>query len=103
MKNKIKKKLGNYLVIKENLENLKGTTNFLSFRIDSLENELKEFKNEFMKFKDQVLKTLDWLVGAFKKFDEEHTILTGQYSKVNEELVNHETRITTFEKKSSYK
>lgn len=37
---------------------------------------VEQFKNEFIEFKNYVTKTLDWLVGAFKKFDEEYTIAT---------------------------
>ncbi len=44
--------------------------------IKTLSNELIEFKQEMREFKEQTNKTLDWLVGAFKKFDEEHTILS---------------------------
>ena len=61
-------------------------------------NEMTDFKNEMGKFRDQTYKTLDWLVGAFKKFDEEHTILSGKYSTINIKLDNHEERITTLEK-----
>ena len=48
---------------------------YLEFRLDPIEQAQKD--NE--KFKQSVLKSLDWLVGAFKKFDEEHTILSEGY------------------------
>ncbi|KKQ01975.1 MAG: hypothetical protein US11_C0002G0034 [Candidatus Roizmanbacteria bacterium GW2011_GWA2_36_23] len=81
---------------------LTSTGNFLNFRFNSLQDELKSFKREFIDFKDRVLTNLDWLVGAFKKFDEEHTILTGKYGQVNEQLDNHESRIKVLEKKKIY-
>lgn len=111
MKNGINKSQSKNIVTKQDLkktENIMGNKinslsfrmNSLEFRMNLLENELKDFKKEFMKFKDQVLKTLDWLVGAFKKFDEEHAVLTGKYSQVNDQISNHEVRITTLEKSS---
>ena len=51
---------------------------------------------------DKILTTLDWLVGAFKKFDEEHTVLTGRYADVRETLDDHESRIAVMEKKARY-
>mgnify|MGYP001619617854 CR=1 FL=1 len=62
--------------------------------VDNLSKELSEFK-------ERTNKTLDWLVGAFKKFDEEHTILTLRYSTIGKTIDNHEIRITTLEKKPS--
>ncbi len=64
---------------------------------------IHEFKKKFESFQSQVLNTLDWLVKAFKKFDEEHTILTGKYSKINEKIDNHDQRIVVLEKKVTYK
>jgi predicted nucleic acid-binding Zn-ribbon protein len=66
--------------------------------IKTLSNELTEFKNEMKEFKEQTNKNLDWLVGAFKKFDEEHTILSARYSSINKTIDNHENRITSLEK-----
>ena len=76
-------------------------------RLELLENsvlhlskELSDFKNEMREFRDQTYKTLDWLVGAFKKFDEEHTILSARYSTINKTIDNHENRITSLEKRN---
>jgi len=69
--------------------------------IDDLRKELRDFKNEMREFKVQTAKTLDWLVGAFKKFDEEHSILTATILMTNKTMNNHELRISTLEKKSS--
>lgn len=85
-------------ILKQGLTDLKRDVTLLSFRVDSIEKEIKIFRQEFIDFKDKVYTNLDWLVGAFKKFDEEHSILTGRYSDVNEKLDNHETRIKILEK-----
>lgn len=73
-----------------------GLKIYIDYRLEPFE----EMRKDFYSFKDQVLKTLDWLVGAFKKFDEEHTILSGQYSEVQIKIENHETRIGIIEKKN---
>ena len=54
-----------------------------------------------MEFKDHMYKTLDFLVGSYKKFDEEHSILTTRYSTIGKTIDNHETRISILEKKPS--
>ncbi len=64
----------------------------------SLSKDLLEFKKEMLAFRESTNKTLDWLVGAFKKFDEEHSILTARYSTINKTIDNHEIRITSLEK-----
>ena len=58
---------------------------------------IKEFRKEFNDFKERVSVALDQLLAGFKKFDEEHTILSGRYSEVNEKLDNHEARISVLE------
>lgn len=73
--------------------------------IDYIDERLKPFeemRKEFAEFKDRVLTALDWLIGAFKKFEEEHTILTGKYSEVSQRLNDHENRISALEKKTNY-
>jgi uncharacterized coiled-coil DUF342 family protein len=69
--------------------------------IDDLREELRDFKKEMREFRDQTNKTLDWLVGAFKKFDEEHSILTARYSTISKTVDKHELRITNLEKTPS--
>jgi len=78
---------------------LKKELRSLDYKIDSIKKELDNFKQEFNDFKDKTLTNLDWLVGAFKKFDEEHTVLTGNYSQINVQLDNHESRIQVLESK----
>jgi len=65
---------------------IRSSENYLNYKIDTLEKKVDDFKAEFTGFKDSVLKSLDWLVGAFTKFEEEHIILD-----------NHETRISHLE------
>ena len=77
---------------------LKSTENFLNYRIDSLEKKVDDFKKEFDDFKDSVLKSLDWLVHAFKKFDEELTVMAHRDIKFEDKLENHEIRIKNIER-----
>ncbi len=67
---------------------------YVDTRFDALQSELREFAEEAMK-------NFDWLIGAFKKFDEEHTVLTGRYTDVHSRLDGHEVRIGRLEKKST--
>lgn len=53
------------------------------------------------KFRFEVMKTLDWLVGAFKRFDEEHSVLAGNYSNVTDQLDSHDKRIDKLEQASA--
>ncbi len=101
------KKLKTIFTTKKDLEktellltrNLKSTENYLNYKIDTLEKSVNEFKGEFTIFKDSVLKSLDWLVGAFKKFGEEHTVLTEQNGRAIDKLENHEKRIMSLEQR----
>lgn len=61
---------------------------------------LEEMAADYYKFKDYVTDKLDWLVGKYQKFEDEHMILTSQYSSINERLDTHETEIKTLEKKA---
>lgn len=80
----------------------KADHNYFNYKIDTLEKKLDEFRDEMMEFKDSVYNKLDWLVGAFKKFNEEHTVLTEQNKNNSDKLENHEIRIKTLEKHSIY-
>ena len=97
---KIKQK--DELVTKEYLELRldKHTASIIKY-IDHRLEPFEEMRKDYYEFKDSVLKSLDWLVGAFKKFNEEHTILMGTYTEVNTKLDNHKTRITVLENKSN--
>jgi predicted nuclease with TOPRIM domain len=76
----LEKKFRNIFVTKEEL---KATQRYLEYKIDAVATELKQFKEEMYKFKDSVLKSLDWLVGAFQKFDEEYLVSNVQYKRVS--------------------
>ena len=71
--------------------------NYFDFRIEPIEQA--QIENE--KFKARVLDSLDWLIGAFKKFEEEHTILSGNYSGITDTLGNHEKRIDRLESQNA--
>lgn len=100
--NGLKKELNLFATKKDLVE----TENKLNKRIDRLSKEidfklepLMEFKEEFSGFKSSVLKTLDWLVGAFTKFNEDHTVLTEQNGRAHKKLDNHENRIISLEQR----
>lgn len=76
---------------------LKSTENYLDYKIETARKESEQFIKEFHDFKDSVLKSLDWLVGAFKKFDEEHTVASEQFTRLDDKVGNHEKRIMTLE------
>lgn len=80
-------------------QEIKGVQHYLDYKIEMYKKEVDEFKKEFIDFKDKVLTNLDWLVGAFKKFDEEHIVLSGNYSDINVKLDDHGSRITLLESK----
>lgn len=88
-------------MLKNDIKDLKDSDSLQNFQINSLVHTFKEFRKEFDDFKEEVIKNLDWLVGAFKKFDEEHTILTQRNIETTDRLDNHETRITVLEKNQS--
>ena len=60
---------------------------YIDIRIGAVEINQAEMKN-----------TLDWLVGAYKKFEEEHMILTSKYTAVQHRLDKHEDRLVVLEK-----
>ena len=70
--------------------------------IDYRLNPIEKFREEFTSFKNQVLKSLDWLVGAFKKFSEEHTVLSESHTRTQDTLDNHEGRIKTLESRRNF-
>ncbi|KKP61364.1 MAG: hypothetical protein UR54_C0003G0015 [Candidatus Roizmanbacteria bacterium GW2011_GWA2_34_18] len=69
--------------------------------LDNRFEPLEKMKIDFDKFKDRVYISLDWLTNAFKKFEEEHTVLTEQNSRNINELGNHEKRILSLEQGTS--
>lgn len=104
-------KKANNFATKNDIKGLKSDITKLDSKIDNVEEGLNkrmdrmeknidfklepilEFKEEFSGFKNSVLKTLDWLVGAFKKFDQEHTVLSEHTRRLDD-------RVTTLEKRT---
>ena len=78
-------------------KNTRAIMKYIDFKIEPLE----EMRKDYYQFKDSVLKSLDWLMSAYKKFDEEHTVLSESYSYVREKVDNHETRISNLEDKKA--
>lgn len=74
----------------------------LIFYIEEKMKPLEESVKRSEKIWQNVSVTLDWLVGKFTKFDQELTILIARYPDLNDKLENHEKRIQTLEKKTSY-
>jgi len=73
-------KLKKVFVTKQELKReIDRANNYTEKLFMSLSKDLLDFKKEMVEFKERTSKTLDWLVGAFKKFDEEHTILYARY------------------------
>lgn len=63
---------------------------------------LKKMSEEFYELKNGIYDKLDWLIGAFKKFNEEHTTLTEQNSRFDDQLTDHESRLQVLEKRTKY-
>ena len=85
---------------------LKETELRLNKRMDRLSKDIDYklepliiFKEEFSEFKSSVFKSLDWLVSAFKKFEEEHLVLSEQNKRTSGKLDNHEKRIFSLEQR----
>ncbi len=68
---------------------------YIDFKVKPLE----DMSIDYYTFKDHVTKTLDWLVGAYQKFDEEYIIMASTHSKMQDILENHEKRIVIIENK----
>jgi len=73
----------------------------LKMYLDARFKPLEDMSKEFYTFKDAVLSRLDWLIGQYKRFDEDRVVLSGRYVDVQKNLENHETRIVKLETKSS--
>lgn len=58
---------------------------YLDFRLEPLEEEAKKSA----KFRKFTTDKLDWLVGKYTKFEEEHMILTHQQIELNKKLETH--------------
>lgn len=107
---KLINKMKKVFVTKEDLKNAftdseSGLNKRIDRVIDSIDykfNKLDKLHKDFSEFKESITKRLDWLVGAFKKFDEEHTVLSHQNERATKQLENHETRIKILEKSPAF-
>ncbi|MEK7495554.1 MAG: hypothetical protein AAB788_02525 [Patescibacteria group bacterium] len=70
-------------------------TKYVNFELEPVD----DFKKEFKDFKDKIFDKLDWLIGKYNKFEEEHTVLTEQNKRSNSKLDNHEKRIFSLEQR----
>lgn len=100
---KLEKKFATKVELKNELNKVEIRLNKridrLSKEIDHKLEPLMEFKEEFTSFKGSVLKTLDWLVSAFTKFNDEHSVLTEQNNRTRLKIENHEDRIVSLEQR----
>ena len=97
---------------KEKKQNNLVTKGFLDKRFDQYHTRLMKYLNARFaatdeKLKkldalderlDKIMRLLDWLVGQYKKFDQEHVVLSEQSRRMTDQLENHETRIASLEK-----
>ncbi|MEX1052309.1 MAG: hypothetical protein WEC80_00500 [Patescibacteria group bacterium] len=60
-------------LLRQDLNNFKKS---VDIRFTVVEDAIDNLSRDLADFREQTTKSLDWLVGAFKKFDEEHTILS---------------------------
>lgn len=70
-------------------------TKYVDFEIEPV----TDFKKEFKDFKNKVFDKLDWLIGKYNKFEEEHLVLTEQNERTNDKINNHEKRIFSLEQR----
>lgn len=62
----------------------------LAYRVDTIETRLQQLEEKLDSRFDTMMTNLDWLVGAFKKFDEEHTVFAHR-------LQDHDIRLEKLE------
>lgn len=90
------KKLKKTFVTKEELQtSIDRVIKYIDYRLEPLE----ELRREFKEFKDQILKSIDFLVGGFKRLDEERIVASEQHFRIKSNVEDHEIRITSLEKK----
>ncbi|MEK7633442.1 MAG: hypothetical protein AAB437_01210 [Patescibacteria group bacterium] len=70
-------------------------TEYINFHLEPLQ----QFKKDFEDFKNKMFDRFDWLFGKYKKFEDEHVVLTEQTNRVNGKLDNHEERIISLEQR----
>ena len=72
---------------------------YMNLKFESIEEKLIKL-DSINTGLERIAKTLDWLVGKYKKFDEEHVILSEQNERINNRLDIHEDRISGLEQRT---
>ena len=68
---------------------------YLDYRFQPLDKLVKDIDE----LNNKISTNLDFLMGKYTKFEDEHTVLTEQTNRVNGKLDNHEERIFSLEQR----
>ena len=91
----IEKLTETFITKEEHKASIDRIIKYIDYRLEPLDELIREFRE----FKEQMSKTMDFLVGVYQKLTDEHIVAAEQYSRTNRIVENHETRITSLEKK----
>lgn len=64
---------------------------------EAVEDAKLGLRQEIKKNHEETMEKLDSIMGEFKKFDEEHTLLSYRFSEHSDQLENHEGRLKKIE------
>lgn len=79
-------------------EFVKRFVNYIDLRFQLIDEAAKKVSGMDERI-NRIDNNVDWLIGEYKKFSDEHFILTNQYSDLNQKIDNHEDRIKLLEKR----
>ena len=79
---------------------LDRTINYMNVKFELIEEKLMKLDSIDSRL-ESISDSLAWLIGdgEYKKFDEEHTVLTEQNKRTNNKIDNHEDRIVSLEQR----
>ena len=77
---------------------LDRTTNYMNIKFNNIEEKLIKLDSIDSRL-ESIMESLAWLTGEYKKFDEEHTVLSEQTNRTNDTINNHEERISRLEQR----
>jgi len=77
---------------------LDRTTNYMNIKFNNIEEKLIKLDSIDSRL-ESIMESLAWLTGEYKKFDEEHTVLSEQNNRTNDTINNHEERISRLEQR----
>jgi hypothetical protein len=101
MKNKVIENPHNGLATKKDVNESEDRLNKRIDRvikyIDLKINPFEEMRQDFYDFKNKIFDRLDWLIGRYKKFEDEYTVQAEQNKRILDRLENHEERISHME------